>query len=560
MSDKNRVQNPSLRGAPSRPKRYAIWAGLSAVLALLLLVAPTLAWAAPSNEKAAMLAPSGQRAVVGGGGAALREQPGGAVIAELALGTAVTVVGRTADNAWAKIVVGDEQEGWASTDELVVFGLDRVPTLAVEVLETPPEAAKETSPETTEAADAETVKAAGEEIALSARVAAGSRRLNVRKGPGLNYGIVSSAPSGATVKALGRNADGGWILIELPGKDGKVGWVSARYLDLGGDPTDLPESDRRSAAPVVAAASSAGSSGRLSGKLVFQESSGGPINIYDLASGKLRKLTHGMDPAISPDGKTVAFMRDSGNDHGLYLIDIDGGNERRIRDEGKLRAPAWSPDGENIVFSRVTGEGKCRDVGHGICIPDIPGPCYPGYPCIKDFPLRTFDLRGLSQIDGNGGQFTDAPTTRDAKSPDWSEGGIVYQSRNGLEVTDVYEGAQTRSVISEFRYQDPNWQPGGKRIAFHSQEKDHWEIFRTNPDGSGLVALTTPPSALRTEPVHNVAPAWSPDGKHIIFLSNRSGKWAFYTMDADGRNQRRLNVGAPVDYRFQSEQVVGWGR
>ena len=560
MFTKNQVHRSSGRDPISRRNHFATLVGLGTLLALLLLIAPTLAWAAPNIEKAVTFAPSGQRAIVRGGGADLLEQPGGAVIAELKLGTAVTVVGRTADNAWAKIVAGAEQEGWASAADLVVFGLDQVPVLDVEVIETPPEENTEASPETAESPDSDTMVEAGEQGSLNARIAAGSRRLNVRKGPGLNYGIVSSAPSGATVKALGRNADGGWILIELPGKDGKVGWVSARYLDLGGDPTDLPESDRRSAAPVVAAASSAGSSGRLSGKLVFQESSGGPINIYDLASGKLRKLTHGMDPAISPDGKTVAFMRDSGNDHGLYLIDIDGGNERRIRDEGKLRAPAWSPDGENIVFSRVTGEGKCRDVGHGICIPDIPGPCYPGYPCIKDFPLRTFDLRGLSQIDGNGGQFTDAPTTRDAKSPDWSEGGIVYQSRNGLEVTDVYEGAQTRSVISEFRYQDPNWQPGGKRIAFHSQEKDHWEIFRTNPDGSGLVALTTPPSALRTEPVHNVAPAWSPDGKHIIFLSNRSGKWAFYTMDADGRNQRRLNVGAPVDYRFQSEQVVGWGR
>ncbi|HEY52264.1 MAG TPA: SH3 domain-containing protein, partial [Caldilineae bacterium] len=475
-------------------------------------------------------------------------------------GTAVTVVGRTADNAWAKIMTGDEQEGWASTADLVVFGLDRVPVLDVEVLETPPEKGTETATETTESGDSATVVETEKQSAMNALVATGSRRLNIRKGPGLNYGIVASAPAGATVKALGRNEKAGWVLIEIPGQNGKVGWVSARYLDLSGDPTDLPVSDRRSTAPVVAAASSTGSGGRLAGKLVFQESSGGPIHVYDFASGKTRQLTTGQDPAISPDGKTVAFVRDNGSDAGLYLIDIDGRNERRIRIESKLRAPAWSPDGQSIVFSRVTGEDKCRDVGHGICVPDSPLPCYPGYPCIKDFPLKIFDSRGLSAVDVRGENFVDAPITRDARSPDWSEGGIVYQSRNGLEITDVYEGAETRSVIPEFRYQDPNWQPGGKLIAFHSQEKDHWEIFRVNPDGSGLIALTRPPSALRTEPVHNVAPAWSPDGKHIIFLSNRSGKWVFYVMDADGRNQRRLNVGAPVDYRFQSEQVVSWGR
>ncbi len=289
----------------------------------------------------------------------------------------------------------------------------------------------------------------------------------------------------------------------------------------------------------------------MTGKLVFQESSGGPIHVYDFASGKSRQLTYGMDPALSPDGKTVAFIKDSGPDHGLYLIDIDGNNERRIYTEGKLRAPAWSIDGENLVFSRVNGQGKCRDVGHGLCLPDNP--------YLGQFPLSYYDVRGLSVVDMQGGQFIDAPTTRDARSPDWSEGGIVYQSRNGLEVTDVYEGAKTRSVAPEFRYQDPNWQPGGRQIVFHSQEKDHWEIFKINPDGTGMVGLTSPPSALITEPVHNVAPVWSPDGKSILFLSNRSGSWSFYVMAADGRNQRRLNVGAPVDYRFQSEQVASWG-
>ena len=572
MFYKNRVQNSSLQGTFSRYNNFAILAGLSALFAIILLAAPTLAWAAPNSEEAMMLAPFGQRAIVRGGGAVLREQPGGEAITTLELATALTVVGRTADNAWLEVVLEDGEEGWVHRSEVVVFGLNQVPVLDVEVLdvvviETPVATPTKTSSgttgtssDTTTSDSSDTATEDGEQTSLSGRITTGSQRLNIRKGPGTNFGIVSTVPSGATVDALGRNEKAGWVLIEIPGQNDKVGWVSARYLDLSGDPADLPVSDQQSSASVIAAASSGGSGGRLPGKLVFQESSGGPINVYDFASGKSRQLNHGMDPALSPDGKTVAFIKDSGSDHGLYLIGIDGSNERRIRNEGKLRAPAWSPDGEYIVFSRVSGEGKCRDVGHGICVPDIPGPCYPGYPCIKDFPLKTFDLRGLSRVDLQGGQFVDAPITRDAASPDWSEGGIAYQSRNGLEVTDVYEGAKTRSVASEYRYQDPNWQPGGKQLVFHSQEKDHWEIFKINPDGSGLVALTSPPSALRTEPVHNVAPAWSPDGKHIIFLSNRSGKWAFYTMDANGRNQRRLNVGAPVDYRFQSEQVVSWGR
>ena len=109
----------------------------------------------------------------------------------------------------------------------------------------------------------------------------------------------------------------------------------------------------------------------LTGKLVFQERSGGKIYVYDLASGSQRVLTTGADPALSPDGRTVAFWRENGGDHGLYLIDIDGTNERRIYTDGKpLRAPAWSPDGSKIVFSHVNGERRCRDVGYNICMPD----------------------------------------------------------------------------------------------------------------------------------------------------------------------------------------------
>ena len=106
-----------------------------------------------------------------------------------------------------------------------------------------------------------------------------------------------------------------------------------------GDPTRLPITDRVSAAPSVAAPSAAAPSGGrqtraatgLTGKLVFQ-AEGGNIQVYDLASGNVRSLTTGADPALSPDGQTVVFWRQDGGEHGLYVIDINGGKERRVLD------------------------------------------------------------------------------------------------------------------------------------------------------------------------------------------------------------------------------------
>ena len=62
-----------------------------------------------------------------GGGAVLREQPGGEAITTLELATAVTAVGQTADGAWIKVVLEDGEEGWVHKTEVVAFGLNQVP-------------------------------------------------------------------------------------------------------------------------------------------------------------------------------------------------------------------------------------------------------------------------------------------------------------------------------------------------------------------------------------------------------------------------------------------------
>ena len=88
------------------------------------------------------------------------------------------------------------------------------------------------------------------------------------------------------------------------------------------------------------------------------------------------------------------------------------------------------------------------------------------------------------------------------------------------------------------------WKPGGAKLAFDSDRADPDlgdqnainDIFKMNPDGTGVVKLTGSKSS-------NADAGWSPDGTQIAFESDRAnhqGRAEIYVMDSDGTNARRV--------------------
>jgi uncharacterized protein YraI len=513
-------------------------------------------------------------AVVRGGGAQLYDRPGGEVVQELTTGTALTAWGRSSDELWLVVTTGGGVPGWVEVGKVVAFNLAGLPVVGDEaepsaaaapgddpasISAAPGEAnrAATPAPSPEDGAEAPTAEAADADE-VRATVVLTDSRLNVRSGPGTEYAVIGKAMPGASYVATGRNDRGDWIEIEGDDFDADFGWVAAKYVTVTDPVLGLPVSTRAGtrapAVPAVTVSSSAAPD--LRGQLVFQSTNGGTIYVYDLQAGQVRELTGGFDPAISPDGSTVAFTR-IGGENGLYLIGIDGSNERKIYGGSEnLRAPTWSPDGSLIAFVRVAGSYNCRDVGFGICLPNNP--------FLESFPLDSRAEWGLSRVNPDGGDFRDIAALTSVQAPDWDTEGIVYQASTGLELTRDTPDGKTQAVVQEAFYGDPALQPGGNRIVFHSREGSHWEIFAVNMDGSGVVALTRPATTLVDRLPSNVAPAWSPDGRQIVFLSNRTedgeaGEWRLWVMDADGANQRPLPVSVPIEYSFGSEQVVSWG-
>jgi TolB protein len=70
-------------------------------------------------------------------------------------------------------------------------------------------------------------------------------------------------------------------------------------------------------------------------------------------------IASGIDPAVSPDGKTVVFARQMPDGHRLFAMNADGSNVRQLTNQGNPFAgvhAAWSPDGKMIVYADRVGE------------------------------------------------------------------------------------------------------------------------------------------------------------------------------------------------------------
>jgi TolB protein len=395
--------------------------------------------------------------------------------------------------------------------------------------------------------------------------------LNVRTGPGIAYPIIGGLGRGDAVEVVGKNAASDWLQIAYSSGVGGRAWVAAAYVDLTGSLAEVPEISTPPPPTNTAAMESRPTpTPELTGKLVFQTCNGCDIYVINADGTGLRRLTDGMDPAWSPDGRKVAFARWR-DPRGIYVIDEDGSNESLLFGWSQAKAPAWSPDGSHIAFTRQYG-GREEDVEVSAWGFQWTLPAHPWWKL------------GLVRLED--GYFTDLLCYDHSFSPTWSpdpstalrqgsgQGSgqrgkvIAYDSDYGLHLTseDGSIGGQfydrSRDALStDPRDSSPAWSPDGSHIAFIFKQHDHWEIYVMKADGSNRLRLTHE-ELFAPRPPNNVSPAWSPDSRHIAFFTDRNGKWELYVMNADGSNQRPMFEtaldGLQIEYGFVAERMASW--
>jgi Tol biopolymer transport system component len=218
------------------------------------------------------------------------------------------------------------------------------------------------------------------------------------------------------------------------------------------------------------------------------------------------------DPRFSPDGKTVAFVRDlSTVDGDIFLARLGGGEPTRLTfDNVVIGGLDWTPDGAYIIFSsnRLSGEGRLWKV-----------PASGGQP----EPLPVGQGGAFDPALSRSGRLAYTQTETDANI--W---------RYEVHRTNGRSAPPTKLIASTGQNFDPQYSPDGKRIVFVSSRSGSREVWVCDSDGSNPRQLTY------FDGPHVGVPRWSPDGREIIFTSTRQDHDAIHVVSVEGGQPRRL--------------------
>ncbi|MEO6213173.1 MAG: hypothetical protein ABIP65_06055 [Vicinamibacterales bacterium] len=251
-------------------------------------------------------------------------------------------------------------------------------------------------------------------------------------------------------------------------------------------------------------------------------------------------------PSLSPDGTRIIFesnrrgaAKEPHNVSDLFLMNTEGHDQVWL---GRGSSATWSPDSRSIAFhASASGTG-------------LPATPYPGSATV-DSDIFIVNLRDWMENKAKPRNITNNPSTID-DDPDWSPDGrtIIFTSHAATDdyrnapSAEIYtlsaDGTGTPKALTSNKDEEraPAWSPDGKRIVFSCRRggKPDFDICVMNADGTGEVRLTD-------SPLGDLTPSWSPDGGKIVFTRLKGkglGMWDLWVVNADGTGESQLTNSA----------------
>ena len=219
-------------------------------------------------------------------------------------------------------------------------------------------------------------------------------------------------------------------------------------------------------------------------------------------------------PALSPDGRSVAFISNREGHYNIYVGLVHGGEPVQITHDAAMKSrPMWSPDGSTLAYAQLNEFG-------------------------------IFDVWEIAALGGSPRK-----VILNATDPAWTPDG--------------------HSLIYENYADDQIWVCGNSgenpRLLVHMEQGEVPTELRMSPDGK-MIAVAVRPSMggptgkldvadistgkIRQLTEYNattLSPAWSPDSRFIYFASSRGGTLNIWKIGADGSGLRQITAGAGDD-------------
>jgi Tol biopolymer transport system component len=245
---------------------------------------------------------------------------------------------------------------------------------------------------------------------------------------------------------------------------------------------------------------------------------------------------------------TLAYPAFDGQTYHIYFVNLATGDSRRFRTEASQ--PAFNSEGSRIAFQSWAGNPRGLmtvnlSSGSELLITNFLEDAYPTWS--PDGGTILFLTR---RSGGRESQLWWTPSDRDFQAnltrfvgkegeyPYWGANNQIifkgWQSTGtGLRLASP-DFATIQQVTTSNQDYGPALSPDGRQVVFMSQRDGNWEVYRVNTDGSDLQRLTTDSVAL------DGLPTWSPDGRAIAYASNTGGEWAIWAVSPNGGSPQKL--------------------
>ncbi len=274
-----------------------------------------------------------------------------------------------------------------------------------------------------------------------------------------------------------------------------------------------------------------------------------------IALDDLARLRSVGDPQVSPDGKWVAYTvgttdaEKDKRDSDIWMVSWDGAQQVQLTatTDSSESSPRWSPDGKYLAFLASRGDEEQKKKGSQVWLlnrlggeaqqlTDIKGGVsfFAWSPDGKRLALVVNDADPNDEPEKKEGwkRKTRPPIVIDRYHFKQDRDGYLGDLHSHLQVFDVE--ARKPEVLTSGKYdeQAPSWSPDGRLIAFVSnrtadpdrnENTDIWVIEAKA--GASPRQITTFPGG------DGGHPSWSPDGQSIAYLQGDDTKWSAYTQE-----------------------------